>query len=77
MDKLLDKEVHQLYKASPHDCDISNYFGSNSVSAKNAPDDGYNGDDGMVNGNGGADGQDANSKSEASSSTRQSKGGGM
>jgi len=36
MDKLLDKEVHQLYKASPHDCDISNYFGTNSASLKNA-----------------------------------------
>lgn len=32
MDKLLDKEVHQLYKASPNDCDISNYFGSTSKS---------------------------------------------
>jgi hypothetical protein len=47
MDKLLDKDVHQLYKASPHDCDISNYFGSNSASGKAATGsgiDGYVGD---------------------------------
>jgi hypothetical protein len=47
MDKLLDKDVHQLYKASPHDCDISNYFGSNSAAVKTSVGsgiDGYVGD---------------------------------
>ena len=35
MEKLLDKEVHQLYKASPSDPDMSNYVVSSvSLSAK-------------------------------------------
>jgi len=32
MDKLLDKEVHQLFKASPNDAEMSNYLVS-SVSS--------------------------------------------
>ena len=43
MDKLLDKEVHQLYKASPHDCEISNYFGTNSSSLKSSTETDTNG----------------------------------
>jgi hypothetical protein len=40
MDKLLDKEVHQLYKASPHDSDISNYFGTKTSVLKNSAEAG-------------------------------------
>lgn len=66
MDKLLDKEVHQLYKASPHDCDISNYFGSSSSAMKSAAElgtDGFAGDsfgDGLNDGDQGFVAEDSN-----------------
>lgn len=36
MDKLLDKEVHQLYKSSGHDSDVSNYLGTKPLDSSTA-----------------------------------------
>jgi len=73
MDKLLDKEVHQLFKASPSDPDMSNYVVSSvSLSTKHGTADSgaaamEAGDEGL-----GADCQEE-AKAEAAAACSQSK----